>query len=246
MGRFEGKSDVITGGTAGIGLATAERIVAEGGKVLITGLNAERLASASAMEGIHALRNDASAPEDAEALAAETKRLFGQVDGVFLNAGAFVPAALGEVTQERYRQQYDLNVGGVLFGAQALAPLIRSGGAMLIMASGSKTKGGPSTLLYAGTKGAVRSMALVLARQLLRQGIRVNTISPGPIATALQDPVTTGRSAAEIDALLKKIIPMGRMGSVAEAAAVATFLLSHESGFITGADYAVDGGEAQL
>jgi NAD(P)-dependent dehydrogenase (short-subunit alcohol dehydrogenase family) len=245
--RFSGQTFLITGGTSGIGLATAKRIAAEGGKVLVTGSNKERLEAAARVEGVHAFQSDVSKPEAAKGLAAEARRLFGELDGVFLNAGVAIYGSLSEITPEDYRRLFDVNVGGVVFSAQALAPLVKAGGSVLLMASQAKTKGVPMALLYAASKGAVRSIALVLARDLKERGIRVNSISPGPIATSFHDlaPGDPERTR-EIEAMITAMIPMGRFGRVEEAVAVATFLLSSDSSFVTGADYAVDGGEGQL
>lgn len=246
MQRFSGKAVVITGGSSGIGLATAQRIVREGGRVLITGTNVAKLATVQA-DGIAILENDASDPAAAEVLAAEAKRLFGQIDGVFLNAGIGAGAPLGKISVALYRKLMDLNVGGVLFGAQALAPLLRAGGSILVTASAAKDKGMAGAAIYSATKGAVRSMVLGLARELAPRGIRVNTVSPGPIETSFFERL--GRPADQMKFLeqhIKATNPMGRMGKVEEAAAVAAFLLSDEAGFVTGSDYAVDGGEAQL
>jgi NAD(P)-dependent dehydrogenase (short-subunit alcohol dehydrogenase family) len=248
MGRFTGKAIVITGGSSGIGLYAAKRIVAEGGRVLVTGTNAEKLASASAEHPeIHALENNAADFGQAEALAAEAKRLFGEIDGAFLNAGVGAGAPLSRITPQLYHQLMDLNVGGVLFGAQALAPLIKAGGSILITASAAKDKGMAGAAIYSATKGAVRSMTKGLARELAPRSIRVNTISPGPIETPFFERL--GRPAEQMAALeahIKATNPMGRMGTVEEAAAVAAFLLSDEASYVTGSDYAVDGGEAQL
>jgi NAD(P)-dependent dehydrogenase (short-subunit alcohol dehydrogenase family) len=248
MGRFSDQTFVITGGSSGIGLATAQRIANEGGRVLITGTNDKRLAHATALHSnIHGLRSDAADPAAADPLAAEAKRLFGELNGVFLNAGFGVLSPLGSITLELFRKQFEVNVAGVLFGAQALAPLVKSGGSLLLMASGAKTKGMAGAALYAGSKGAVRSITLVLARELAPRGIRVNTISPGPIDTHFHEKLNMPAAMLkEMDAAFKKMIPLGRVGTVAEAAAVASFLLSSEASFVTGADYPVDGGEAQL
>lgn len=246
MTRFNGQSFVITGGTNGIGLATAERIAAEGGRVLVTGRNGERIAAAEAKHAnIHAVASDATDPEAAPRLAEEARKLFGELDGAFFSAGAGVPSPLGGITLDDFRRTFDLNVAGTLFAAQALAPLVKRGGSLLLTASGAKTKGIPGALLYASSKGAVRSMTLVLARELLPQGIRVNTLSPGPIDTDFHA-APTPELSAEIQEMMRKMVPLGRMGTLAEAAAVATFLLSSEASFVTGADYPVDGGEAQL
>ncbi|WP_050764259.1 SDR family NAD(P)-dependent oxidoreductase [Beijerinckia indica] len=153
MARFTGKSVVITGGSSGIGLATAQRIVVEGGQALVTGTNAQKLAAARS-DSIHVLENDAANPAAAAALAARAKELFGEIDGAFLNAGIGKGAALGTITAEFYHALMDLNVGGVIFGAQALAPLIRPGGSILVTASAAKDKGIPQGAIYSATKGA--------------------------------------------------------------------------------------------
>lgn len=246
MTRFAGKTIVITGGSSGIGLATAQRIVAEGGQVLVSGTNADKLAAVRS-QSLHVVENDAADPAAANALASEAQRLFGEIDGAFLNAGIGAGAPLDKITPDLYRRLMDLNVGGVLFGAQALAPLIRSGGSILVTASAAKDKGMAGAAIYSATKGAVRSMVKGLARELAPRNIRVNTVSPGPIETPFFERL--GRPPEQLEMLHKHIAstnPMGRMGTMGEAAAVAAFLLSTEAGFVTGSDYAVDGGEAQL
>src|SRR3974390_282723 len=148
MPRFDNQCFVVTGGTRGIGLATARRIAGEGGRVLVTGLNHENLAAAAQIDGINVLRNEVSDPAAADVLAEEAHRLYGALDGVFLNAGIAIFARLGEITLEKFRKQFDVNVAGVLFGAQALAPLVRSDGTLLLMSSGAKTNGGPGARVY--------------------------------------------------------------------------------------------------
>jgi NAD(P)-dependent dehydrogenase (short-subunit alcohol dehydrogenase family) len=244
--RFAGKTVVVTGGSSGIGLATAQRIVTEGGRVLVTGTNAKKLA-AVATESIHVLENDASDPAAADELAAEAERLFDRLDGAFFNAGVGAAAPLGHITPELYHRLMDLNVGGVLFGAQALAPLMREGGSILVTASVAKDRGMATASLYSATKGAVRSMVLGLARELLPRKIRVNTLSPGPIETPFFERLgIPPEQNAAIESHIKSTNPMGRFGTMAEAAAVAAFMLSDEAGYVTGADYTVDGGESQL
>lgn len=248
MGRFADKAVVVTGGSSGIGLAVARRIVDEGGRVLVTGSNAERLqAVRDANPAIEIFKNDAAQPEAADALAEETRRLFGQIDAVFLNAGVGAIAELGHVTPELYRRLMDLNVGGPLFGTQALAPIMRDGGSILITSSIAKDKGVLGRALYSATKGAVRSMARGLARELAPRRIRVNTVSPGFIKTDFLPRV--GLTAESIDLLqahIEATNPLGRMGTVEETAAVVLFLLSDEASYVTGSDYFVDGGQAQL
>ena len=249
MTRFSGKSVVITGGSSGIGLAAALRIAAEGGQVLITGANPERLkAVKDAHPELNVLQNDARDPEAASVLAETAKQLFGgKIDGAFLNAGAGAGAMLGGVTPELYRDQVDLNIGGPLFGVQALAPLMADGGSIVITASIAKDKGMPGSALYSATKGAVRALVRGFARELAPRQIRVNTVSPGPIETDFF--VRLGMPAeqlAYVNESMAQSNPMGRMGRPEEAAAVALFLLSDDASYVTGSDYFVDGGAAQL
>ncbi len=248
MQRFKDKAIVITGGSSGIGLAAAQRIMEEGGSVLITGSNRERLDNAAAdLPGVHVLQNDAAQPEAAQALAQEAARLFGQIDGLFLNAGVGAGAPLGDISADLYRNIMDLNVGGPIFGTQALAPLIRDGGSILITASIAKDKGLPASALYSATKGAVRSLARGFAYELAPRRIRVNTLSPGPIATDFFHRL--GLPPEHVGAIEEQMAqgnPLGRIGTAREAAAVALFLLSDEASYVTGSDYFVDGGQAQL
>lgn len=248
MQRFKDKSVVITGGSSGIGRAAAELIMQEGGSVLITGSNRQRLDSVAAeLPGVHVLQNDAARPEAADALAQEAGRLFGKVDALFLNAGVGAGAPLGHISPDLYRHIMDLNVGGPLFGTQAMAPLLRDGGSILITASIAKDKGLPASALYGATKGAVRSMARGFAYELAPRQIRVNTLSPGPIATDFFNRLGLPEehmAAAEQHMVASN--PLRRLGTAQEAAAVALFLLSDEASYVTGSDYFVDGGEAQL
>lgn len=248
MTRFEGKAIVVTGGSSGIGLALAQRVAAEGGKVLVTGTSPEKLAAAAASHhDIHTIENNAADPASARDLATEAQRLFGEIDGAFFNAGIGGVLPLDKITPEFYHRLFDLNVAGPLFGAQALVPLMRPGSSILITGSAAKDIGLSGAAIYSATKGAVRSMVRGLARELASKAIRVNSVSPGPIETSFY--ARAGRPKEQLDAFAKMIAsnnPLGRMGNAIEAAAVAAFLLSDEASFVTGSDYAVDGGEAQL
>lgn len=248
MNRFTGKKIVITGGSSGIGFYTAKQIVNEGGTVLISGTNVKKLATAAKSNpNIHTLVNDASDLEAANNLAAESKRLFGEIDGVFLNAGIGGGAPLGDITQEMYHTVMNLNVGGVIFGMQALSPLLRNGGSVLLTASAAGKKAFVGGAIYSASKAAVISLARTFAQELVTRNIRVNSISPGPITTSFFDRMgRTPEQTKQLEGFIKSSNPMGRFGTVEEACAVTTFLLSDQSSFVTGSDYAVDGGEAEL
>lgn len=248
MNRFEGKRLLVTGGTSGIGMATARRLQEEGARVLVTGLSEDHLAEAAEAFGeASVLRNDAADPQAAQALGDWVQQQAGQLDGAFLNAGFGRFASLEETTPETFDSQFAVNVRGPLLHAQAIAPLLNDGGALLLNASVSHLLGMPNQAVYAATKGAVRSMTRVLARELAPRGIRVNAVSPGPVETNFFDGM--GLSDKEIEGFAEQItevVPLGRFGKPEELAGAAAFLLSDDASYVTGVDMVVDGGMTQL
>ncbi|QDS97927.1 SDR family oxidoreductase [Adhaeretor mobilis] len=248
MAQFTNKCFVITGGSGGIGKATAKRITEEGGRVLVTGTNQDKLDTAvKEIEGLIALKNDAGDPAAAEELAAAAKEHFGQLDGVFLNAGygMFVPHT--EVTAEQFDQQYGVNVRGPILHAKVLSPLVKEGGALLLNTSVAQDLGMEGGVLYNSTKGAMRTITRVLARELAPRKIRVNAVSPGPIGSDFFD--RTGMDDQQQEQMTEQIksqVPLGRFGEPEEIASAAVFLLSTDASYITGAELTVDGGMNQM
>src|SRR5258708_1201484 len=185
MKRFEGRTALVTGGTSGIGLATAKRLQDEGAKVIVTGTRDKTLEHARKAlgDGAVAIRNDAGKPEAAAELAREVAKIAPEIDAVFFNAGFGRFQPLQAVDWDALRRQYAVHVRGPLLQAKALAPLLNDGAALLLNTSVVRVQGFPNMAVYASTKGAVRTLTRVLARELAPRKIRVNAVSPGPIET---------------------------------------------------------------
>lgn len=240
--RFDGKRVLITGGTSGMGLAGARRIIAEGGTTVITGLNDERLASVAQELGDKAqmLKNDAADPASAEALATAI-RSKGGLDGLWLNAAFATIGAPEQITAAAFDDMMAANVRGPVLQLASLSDLLNPGCSVVLTSSSSTYEGAAATSLYAATKGAIIAMARSWASALAPRGIRVNVLVPGPIETNfrhfLPEEARTGFERFVLDQ-----VPLGRAGTADEAAAVALFLLSDDASYVTGSQYAVDGG----
>ncbi|MEL7029848.1 MAG: SDR family oxidoreductase, partial [Pseudomonadota bacterium] len=236
MSRFQGKTVLVTGGTSGIGLATAERIQSEGGRVIVTGSRPASIEAArDKLPGAEFILNDAGDPAAAAALADAIQSSVGELDAVYLNAGFGRFHSLDQVSVEEFDAHYDVLVKGPLLQAKALAPLVKDGGSIAFTSSVVNAIGLPGSAIYASTKGAVRTLVRVLARELAGRNIRVNAVAPGPIGSGFFE--RTGLSQEEIEgfgAQLKAQIPLGRFGEPREVAAVASFLLSEDASFVTG------------
>ena len=249
MGKLEGKIALITGGSSGIGLATARRFVAEGAYVFITGRRETELAAAVKAVGknIKALQGDVSNLDDLDRILAVIKQDKGRLDIVFANAGIAKYAALGEITEELYGAIFDINVKGMLFTVQKALPLMPDGAVIVLNASIVGSKGLGSNSVYAATKAAVRSFARTWTTDLKSRRIRVNAISPGSIDTpGFSELIASSETGQQRLKALSSVVPMGRLGQPEEIAKAVVFLASDDASFITGAELFVDGGFAQV
>ena len=244
MDRLTGKTAVVTGGGSGIGFAAAKRFVAEGAFVYIFGRRQGPLDKALAELGpdARAVSGSVSDMADLDRLYETVKAERGGLDILFANAGTGGFARLGEITSDHFDQTFDVNVKGLLFTVQKALPLMAAGGSIILTGSTTGVMGTPQFSVYSATKAAVRNFARSWAEDLRGTGIRVNVLSPGPTRTELALEVV-GEGAMEA---LGAGTPIERLGDPAETAAVAAFLASSDSSFMTGSEVFVDGGLAQV
>jgi NAD(P)-dependent dehydrogenase (short-subunit alcohol dehydrogenase family) len=248
-GKLEGKVAVVTGGNSGIGLATAKRFAAEGAHVFITGRRQAELDRAAAEIGPNAVavRADSSDLSDLDRVYDLVKDKAGRIDILFANAGVGEFAALGEITEDHYDKIFDINVKGVLFTVQKALPLLRDDGSIILNASTVASMGTPAFSVYSATKAAVRNFARSWILELADRRIRVNAVSPGPIATpGLDGLVKTEEQARQFKDGMIAGIPLGRLGTPDEVAKAVVFLASDDSSFVNGSELFVDGGFAQI
>jgi NAD(P)-dependent dehydrogenase (short-subunit alcohol dehydrogenase family) len=249
MARLSGKTALITGGTSGIGLATAELFIIEGAEVIITGQNQERLNQAVSTIGHRAigLLVNQTDTNDAKSIANQVKARFEALDILFLNAGVTMPAATNDESEDRFDEQMTINLKAPFFIMQTLAPLMRSGSSVIANTSCLDRMGMPGMAVYAATKAGLRSLVRTWAAEFIERKIRVNAIAPGPINTPIYDKL--GFTAEALQAMATDIqskVPMGRFGNPEEIAKAVLFLASDESSYMLGEEIIVDGGWSAL
>jgi NAD(P)-dependent dehydrogenase (short-subunit alcohol dehydrogenase family) len=249
MGMLEGRIALITGGSSGIGLATAKQFVNEGAYVFITGRRAAELAAAVKEIGrnVTSVQGDVSKLDDLDRLFGQIKREKGKLDILFANAGVAKYARLGEITEERYDSIFNTNVKGLLFTVQKALSLMPEGASIVLNASIVASKGLPANSVYSATKAAVRSFARTWTTDLKDRRIRVNAVSPGSIETpGLKELLGSSEVGEQRLKMFSTSIPLGRLGTPDEVAKAVVFLASDHSSYITGTELFVDGGFAQV
>ena len=249
MSRLDGKVALITGGTTGIGLATAQLFVQEGAKVAITGQNQERLDQASKTLGgeVLAIVADTRSLTDLDIAFTQIKERWGKLDILFVNAGIAKFSPLLDVNESFIDEMLDINFKGALFAVQKAVPLMGENSSIVFNTSINNRMGMPNSGIYAASKAALRSLVRVLAAELVERGIRVNAVSPGPITTPLHTKLGISQAQAEQFAgKLQQVIPMKRFGEAEEVAKAVLFLASDDASFVLGEELVVDGGWTQL
>ena len=249
MKTLEGKVAVITGGSSGIGLATAKLFQEVGARVAISGRD-QRALDAAVNElgaGIVAVRSDVSKFGDLDTLFEAVTKKLGRIDVLFANAGIAKFAAVSDVSEDAYDQTFDINVKGVFFTVQKAIPFLNDNASVILNTSFVNQAGVPTTSVYAASKAAVRSLARSISSELATRGIRVNVVSPGPISTPIYGKL--GLTKEALDAFAANIVsqvPLKRFGKPEEVAQAALFLASSASSYITGVELNVDGGLGQV
>jgi NAD(P)-dependent dehydrogenase (short-subunit alcohol dehydrogenase family) len=247
--RLENKVALITGGTTGIGLATAKRFAEEGARVIVTGRNPEtlELARRELNGSVEVVKSDAGDERQITELFESIARSKRRLDVLFLNAGIAKFAPLAEADVSDFDTMWEVNVRGPWLALKRALPVLAEGAAVIVNTSVANQKGMAGTTAYAATKAALRAIVRTAAGELAARKVRVNAISPGPIETPIFGKV--GLPAPELEAFMKDVptrVPLGRFGTADEVASAAAFLASQDASFITGTELAVDGGFAQV
>jgi NAD(P)-dependent dehydrogenase (short-subunit alcohol dehydrogenase family) len=249
MGRLTGKTALITGGTTGIGLATAKLFLDEGARVAVVGQDAERVAGAARElgAGALALRADVASAADMAGVAARLRAEFGKLDALFANAGIAKPMPFSDVDDENIDSQINVNFKGVIYTVRSMLPLMNNPSSIVLTSTAMIEKGVAGMSVYAATKAAVRSLARTLSAELAPRGVRVNAISPGLIETPIYGKLGLPAEAVQAwAAQLMAQVPAARFGQADEVARAVLFLASGDSAYMMGEHLLFDGGMATV
>ncbi|WP_422858534.1 SDR family NAD(P)-dependent oxidoreductase [Flagellimonas sp. S174] len=243
MGNLEGKVAVVTGGNSGIGYASAKKFKEQGANVIITGRSEEKVNAAANELGVQGVVADVKDLNALDRLVAQVKNNHGVVDILFVNAGIFAPAPVGQITEEMFDNQMGINFKGAVFTVEKFLPIIKDGGAIINLSSVNAYTGMPNTAVYAASKAAMNSYTRTAATELAPRKIRINSVNPGPVYTPIFG--KTGMPEEQLNGFAEAMqdrIPLKRFGQPEDIASLVNFLASDEASFITGAEYNIDGG----
>ncbi|UHO39691.1 SDR family oxidoreductase [Chryseobacterium capnotolerans] len=241
MKNLIGKVAVITGGNSGIGYTTAKRLKENGAQIIITGRRKEAIEKAAAELNATAMIADQSKLNDIENLVSQVKQQFGKVDILLINAGITKFSTIEQTTESLFDEIMNVNFKGAFFTLSRFIPLLNDGASVIMLSSTSATISPQSASIYAASKAAINAVVKIAALELASRKIRINAVSPGPIATEIMDKIGLNE---ELQNHLIQSIPMGRMGKAEEVADMIHYLTSENAGFLTGANFLVDGGQS--
>ena len=243
MNALNGKVAVVTGGNSGIGYASARKLKERGARVLITGRSAERVKEAADELGVDGLVADVSSVKAIDELVRQSQKMYGKVDVLFVNAGIFIPARVGKVSEELFDHQMDINFKGAVFTIEKFLPILNEGASIINLSSVNAYTGMSNTAIYAASKAALNAYTRTAATELAPKKIRVNAVNPGPVATPIFG--KTGMEEEQLNEFAQAMqnrVPLKRLGQPGDIANLVAFLASDEASFITGGEYNIDGG----
>ena len=243
METLNGKNAVVTGGNSGIGYATAKKLKDLGAQVIISGRNEERVATAASELGVTGLVADVTSLTALDRLVEVVGSEFGKVDILFVNAGIFQPAPVGQISEELFDHQMGINFKGAVFTIEKFLPLLREGASIINLSSVNAYTGMPNTAVYAASKAALNSYTRTAATELAPRKIRINAVNPGPVYTPIFG--KTGMSEDQLNGFAEAMqdrVPLKRFGQPEDIANLVSFLASDDASFITGSEYNIDGG----
>ena len=243
MGKLEGKIAVVTGGNSGIGYASAKELKSQGATVEITGRDAGKVTVAAQKLGVKGIVADVKDLAAIDKLVQEVKTDLGNVDILFVNAGIFQPAPVGQISEEMFDHQVGINFKGAVFTTEKFLPILNDGASVINLSSINAYTGMSNTAIYAATKAALNSYTRTAATELAPRKIRVNSVNPGPVATPIFG--KTGMPEEQLNGMAEAMqnrIPLKRFGQPEDVAKLVSFLASDDASFITGSEYNIDGG----
>ncbi|AUC74929.1 SDR family NAD(P)-dependent oxidoreductase [Olleya sp. Bg11-27] len=243
MSKLNGKIAVVTGGNSGIGYATAKELKSQGATVVITGRQSEKVELAAQELGVRGIVADVKSLSAIDDLVLEVKSEFGKVDILFVNAGIFQPAPVGQISEDMFDHQMGINFKGALFTTEKFLPILNDGASVINLSSVNAYTGMPNTAVYAASKAALNAYTRTAATELAPRKIRVNSVNPGPVSTPIFE--KTGMDEEQLNGFAQAMqnrIPLKRFGQPEDIAKLVSFLASDDASFITGSEYNIDGG----